>query len=177
MEQKKEILNMDIEKALLEDDAFKEGVGQYERINEQAQIISEEITAALVAQVIKKDDQGDKANDFTLSTAILATAKTLINLSSYVYKEEKDFLETVEEARTAVIDKIIPSLLNPQSCGLCPECKSKKPCSNPNMDTSLLQTRSFPIVAASMIEYDMWTKLMYKFTVEKEKAEEPAQEE
>lgn len=157
-------LDMDIEKVLMEDEAFKEGTEQYERIMEQAQSISEEITSALITAIVKKTDTGDKANTLTLSTAILSAAKTLINLSSYVYDNESDFMNTIKEAREAVIDKIIPAMLNPQPCGLCQECKSKKPCTNPNMDTNLLQTKSLPIVSASLIEYDLWNKMMYIYT-------------
>lgn len=164
MEPKTTNLDMDIEKALIEDEAFKEGTEQYERMMEQAQSISEEITSALITEIIKKTDTGEKANTLTLSTAILASAKTLINLSSYVYENETEFREVIKEAREAVIEKIIPAMLNPQPCGICPECKSGQPCTNPVMETRLLQTKTLPIVSASLIEYDLWNKMMYLYT-------------
>lgn len=164
-------LDMDIAKALIEDEAFKEGTEQYDRMTEQAQSISEEITSALISEIVKKTDEGDKANTFTLSTAILAAAKTLINLTSYVYDDESDFLNTLKQAREAVVEKIIPALLDPKPCGLCPECKSNKPCTNPVMNEQLLQTKSLPIVSGVLIEYDLWTKMMYLYTQEKNEEE------
>lgn len=174
MKEDKANLDMNIAKALQEDDNFKEGANEYERIMEQAQTISEEITSSLISEIVKKTDDGDKANSFTLTTAISAVAKTLINLVSYVYNDEKEYLDTIKEARQAVIEKVIPALLNPQPCGECPECKVGNSCTNPKMDTSLLQTKSLPIVSASMIEYDLWNKLMYMYT---EGKETPAEDE
>ena len=161
---KKESLDMDLEQVLMEDERFKEGADEYERIMEQSMAVSEEITSALVKEIVKKTDTGEKANTLTLTTAIVATAKTLINLVSYVYDTEQELKDTVIKARETVVNTIIPALLNPQPCGECPECKNGQPCSNPNMDTSMLQTRTLPILCAEILEYDLWNKTMYMYT-------------
>lgn len=158
------MLDMDIEKTLMEDEHFKEGVNEYERIMEQATTLSEEITSALIKEIVKTNEDGNKANTLTLTTAIMATAHTLINLTSYVYETQEELMDIVDKARKKVIDTVIPAILNPQPCGKCPECKNGEPCSNPNMDTELLQTRSLPILCAEMLEYDLYNKTMYMYT-------------
>lgn len=157
-------LDMDLEKTLMEDEHFKEGANEYERIMEQSMLISEEITSALVKEIVKTTETGEKANTLTLTTAIAATAKTLINLVSYVYDTEDELKDVVIKSRNAVVNTVIPALLNPQPCGECPECKNGQPCSNPNMDTELLQTRTLPILCAEILEYDLWNKTMYMYT-------------
>ena len=157
-------LDMNLAETLLEDENFKEGVNEYERIMEQSMLISEEITSALVKEIVKKTDTGEKANTLTLTTSIMATAKTLINLVSYVYDSEDELKDVVINARKAVVDTVIPALLNPQPCGECPECKNGEPCTNPDMDTTMLQTRTLPVLCAQLLEYDLWNKTMYMYT-------------
>ena len=157
-------LDMDLQQTLMEDENFKEGANEYERIMEQSMLISEEITSALIKEIVKKTDTGEKANTLTLTTAIMATAKTLINLVSYVYDTEDELKEVVFNARRIVVDTVIPALLNPQPCGECPECKNGEPCTNPDMDTSMLQTKTLPVLCAQLIEYDLWNKTMYMYT-------------
>lgn len=159
-----EKLDMDLEKTLLEDEHFKEANTEYERIMEQSMTISEEITSALIKEIVKKTETGEKANTLTLTTAIMATAKTLINLVSYTYDTEEELKDVVMKARRTVVDTVIPAILNPRPCGECPECKDGKPCSNPLMDTELLQTKTLPILCAEIIEYDMWNKITYMYT-------------
>lgn len=157
-------LDMDLEQTLLEDEHFKEGANEYERIMEQSMLISEEITSALVKEIVKKTDTGEKANTLTLTTAIAATAKTLINLVSYTYDTEDELKETVIKARETVVNTVIPALLNPQPCKECTECKNGLPCSNPDMNTEMLQTKTLPILCAEILEYDLWNKMMYMYT-------------
>jgi len=156
-------MDLNIAQSLLDDENYKEGMNEYERACEQAQTVSEEITSALISEIIKQTDTGEKANDFTLSTAILAVAKTLINLSAYMYDTEEDFRNYIQKSRQCVIETIFPSILNPQPCGKCPECKSGKECSNPVIQDEMLQSKVLPIVTGAMIEYDMWNKLMYLY--------------
>lgn len=157
-------LDMNLEETLMEDEFFKEGANEYERIMEQSMLISEEITSALIKEIVKKTEAGDKANTLTLTTAIMATAKTLTNLVTYVYDTEEELKEVVLNARKKVVDTVIPALLNPQPCGKCPECKNGEPCTNPDMDTSMLQTRTLPVLCAQILEYDIWNKIMYMHT-------------
>ena len=100
-----EKLDMNLEQTLMEDEHFKEGANEYERIMEQSMLISEEITSALVKEIVKKTDTGEKANTLTLTTAIMATAKTLINLVSYVYDNEEELKDVVINARSTMIQK------------------------------------------------------------------------
>ena len=117
-------------------------------------------------EVVKKTDDGSKANSLTLSTAILACAKAMVNLASYAYDTEEEFKEDIVKARKAVVDTVVPALLDPQPCGQCEECKNGNPmgCINPDLNTEMLQTRVIPILANSLVEYDTWNKIMYLYT-------------
>lgn len=159
-------LDMNIGQIIEEDKNYQEGNNEYQRIMELATLTSEEITASLIQEVVKKTDDGSKANALTLSTAILACAKAMVNLASYAYDTEDEFKEDIIKARKAVVDTIIPAVLDPQPCGECEECKNGNPmsCINPDMNTELLQTRVIPILANSLVEYDTWNKVMYLYT-------------
>ena len=158
------MLDMNIEKTIMEDEHFKEGVEEFDKIVSQASKISEEISSALIKEIIKTNDDGKKANTLTLTTAIIAVSHALINLTSYVYNSEEELMDIVKKSREAVINTVIPALLNPQPCGECPECKTGQPCSNPNMETELLQTRTLPILCAEILEYDLFNKTVYMHT-------------
>jgi hypothetical protein len=159
-------LDMNIGNIIEEDNHYQEGNNEYQRIMELATATSEEITASLIQEVVKKTDDGSKANALTLSTAILACAKAMVNLASYAYDTEEQFKDDIIKARKAVVDTIIPAVLDPQPCGECEECKNgnQMGCINPDLNTELLQTRVIPILANSLVEYDTWNKIMYLYT-------------
>lgn len=159
-------LDMNIGNIIEEDKNYQEGNNEYQRIMELATLTSEEITASLIQEVVKKTDDGKKANALTLSTAILACAKAMVNLASYAYDTEDDFKEDITKARKAVVDTVVPAILDPQPCGECEECKNGNPmgCINPDLNTELLQTKVIPILANSLVEYDTWNKVMYLYT-------------
>jgi hypothetical protein len=159
-------LDMNIGKIIEEDKNYQEGNDEYQRIMELATLTSEEITASLIQQVVKKTDDGSKENALTLSTAILACAKAMVNLASYAYDTEDEFKEDIMKAREAVVDTIIPAILDPQPCGECEACKNGNPmdCLNPDLNTELLQTRVIPILANGLVEYDTWNKILFLYT-------------
>lgn len=143
---------------------LQEAKEEYEKIMKQADRLSEKISSVLIKKITETTEKGEKANSLTLTTAIAATAKTLISLVSYIYETEDELKDVVLKSKEAVVNTVIPALLNPQPCGECPECKNGQPCSNPNMDTELLQTKSLPVLCAEILEYDLWNKTMYMYT-------------
>ena len=159
-------LDMNVGDILEEDKNYQEGNNEYQRIMELATATSEEITASLIQEVVKKTDDGSKANALTLSTAILACAKAMVNLASYAYDTEEQFKNDIIKTRKAVVDTVIPAILDPQPCGQCEECQNGNPmgCINPDLNTELLQTRVIPILANALVEYDTWNKIMYLYT-------------
>ena len=159
-------LDMKIGNIIEEDKQYQEGNTEYQRIMELATATSEEITASLIQEVVKKTDDGSKANALTLSTAILACAKAMVNLSSYAYDTEEEFKEDIIKTRKAVVDTVVPALLDPQPCGECEECRNgnEMGCINPDISTEMLQTRVVPILANALVEYDIWNKIMYLYT-------------
>ena len=168
MSKNEKVLDIDLEGIITENEHMKEGAEEYERVMKIAMQISEEITSALVKEIVKATETGKKDNIFTFTTAIAATAKTLTNLVSYMYDTEEELLEVIRKSRETVVDMIIPSILNPQPCGKCLDCRRGKPCTNPNMDTELLQTKTLPILCAEILEYDLWNKMMYIYTEERD---------
>lgn len=158
-------LKVDVEGALSEDKAFNEGASEYQRLSEQAQTISEEMTSTLIESVVKSSESKDNYR-FTLTSAILATAKTLTNLTAYAYDDHELFIHDIKKARELVVSRIIPALLNPMPCGLCINCKNHKEeeCINPVMETENTHTRFLPMISNFLIEYDVWSKILYMYT-------------
>lgn len=156
--------HVDIEKALAGDKAFSEGVDTYEKLSEQAKEVADELTDTVVKIILQSKEEGKVA--FNLSSAILAVSKMLTNLITYAYDSEDEFYNDRTRARDLVANRIFPVLLNGIPCGECESCKNGKPedCINPKLETENTQTRFLPILANMIIEYDLWTKIMYMYT-------------
>ncbi len=164
--------NTDINDILSQDPKFKEGLAAYHDIEEKAHEKASEIAKLLVDQILKKEDK------FNISTAIMAVAKTLTHLASYLYDTEEQFLTDVQKARTCAVSDIIPALLDPQPCGICEECRNGNPtaCLKPNVRADYTETRFLPILANMLIEYDMFNKVLHMY-VFREEIEKRAKEE
>ena len=158
-------MDFKIDSAIEKDENFQKGYEEFNRIEQKANKVAEELSATLVESIIKNDD-GEK---FNLSTAIMAVAKTLTHLASYMYDTEEEFLTDVKKGRTAVVSDVIPALLDPQPCGLCEECKNGNPefCLQPNVRGDHTTSRFLPVLANMLIEYDMFNKIIYMHTAGK----------
>ena len=82
-------------------------------MEQKANSVAEEISSTLIESIVKEEGK------FNITTAILAVAKSLSHLSSYLYDTEEEFLADVKKARTATVSDVIPALLDPQPCGNC----------------------------------------------------------
>lgn len=155
---------IDIQKALENDKNTQEGYEIYQELETKANSVAEEITTSLVESIMKED------NDFSISTAILATAKTLAQLASFMYDSEEEFLLDVKKARTCIVTDIIPALLDPQPCGLCQNCKDGDPtqCTNPEIRGDYTLSKFLPLIANMLIEYDLFNKVLFMYTVGRE---------
>ena len=160
-----------IDSAIEKDEDFQKGYEEFQRIEQKANSVAEELSATLVESIVKQD--GEK---FNLSTAVMAVAKTLTHLVSYMYETEEEFLADVKKGRTAVVSDVIPALLNPQPCGLCEECRNGNPefCSKPNVRGDYTTSRFLPILANMLIEYDMFNKILYMHTAGRVDKETPS---
>lgn len=156
-----------IDEAIKRDKNIQDGYEEFRKLDQQANSIAEEISATIVESIV-----ADKEN-FNISTAVLAVAKTLSHLSSYLYDTEEEFLNDVKKARTSVVSDIIPALLAPEPCGICDNCKNGKPheCLDPKVRADYTTSRFLPILCNMLIEYDMFNKVLYMYTVGKEETE------
>jgi hypothetical protein len=152
-----------IEEALSSDKDMQAGIKAYSTIDDKALAVAQEITKAMVENIVKEE------SEFNISTAILAVSKSLIQLASFMYDTEEEFLIATKKARTSVVSEIIPTLLAPEPCGLCEECKNGHPeeCLSPKVRHEYTQSRFLPILCGHVIEYDLFNKVLHMHTAGK----------
>lgn len=154
-------VNVNIDEALQQDKNMQQGFDAYREMEEKANAVAETITESLVESIIKQE------NDFSISTAILAVAKSMAQLASFLYDNEQEFITDFEKARESITADVIPALLDPQSCGLCDSCKNGIPeqCLNPNLRTDYTLSKFLPLIANVLIEYDLFNKIIFMHTI------------
>lgn len=142
------------------DKAFKDGVNKFKTIDAFANDVANDVSSNLVERIVKQQE------DFNLTTALLASAKTLSHLVSFMYDTEDEFLNDIKKARTCITSEIIPMLCNPTPCGLCSNCKNgdEQHCINPSIRGDYTTTRFLAILANMLIEYDVFNKIIFMFT-------------
>ena len=155
---------INVDEALKKDVNFQAGLEEYQIIETKANNVAEEISSTLIEAIVKESDT------FNISTAIMAVAKTLSHLASYLYDTEEEFLTDVKKARESVVSDIIPTLLNPQPCEKCEECRNgnSMDCINPEVRGDYTTSRFLPILCNMLVEYDLFNKILYMHTVGKE---------
>ena len=155
---------INIEEALGRDENVQLGMEKYRAMEQKANSVAEEISSSLIESVVKQEGK------FNISEAIMAVAKSLSHLVSYLYDTEEEFLMDVKKARTAVVSDVIPALLDPQPCGNCTSCKDGKPmeCINPQVRGDYTTTRFLPLLCNMIIEYDLFNKILHMYTAGKE---------
>lgn len=163
----------DIELALASDKDLQNGVKAYNTLDEKATAVSQEITKAMVENIVKEE------SEFNISMAILAVSKSLIELASFLFDSEEEFLVAMKKSRNAVISDVVPALLDPEPCGKCESCKNGKPeeCISPNVRQEYTQSRFLPLLCGSLIEYDLFNKVLHMYTVGKDNFDMASQEE
>lgn len=155
---------INIEEALEHDENVQLGLEAYKQMELKANSVAEEISSTLIESIVKEQDK------FNISVAVLAVAKSLSHLASYLYDTEEEFLMDVKKARTATISDVIPALLDPQPCGECLSCKDGKPmeCQMPQVRGDYTTSRFLPVLCNMVIEYDLFNKVLHMYTVGKE---------
>ena len=158
------ISGKDIEMALQHDEDTQKGISTYNKMDTRAVAIAQEITKAMIDNIVKEE------NDFNLSLAILSISKSLVQLTSFMYDTEEEFLQAMQKARQCIVSDMIPALLDPQPCGNCEECKNgnQEDCLNPVVRADYTQSRFLPLICGNLIEYDLFNKVLYMHTVQKE---------
>ena len=152
---------INIDEALERDENVQAGLEEYKKIEQKANSVSEEISSTLIESIVKEEGK------FNITTAILAVAKSLSHLSSYLYDTEEEFLLDVKKARTSTVSDVIPALLDPQPCGNCESCKDGKPmeCITPQVRGDYTTSRFLPILCNMIVEYDLFNKILHMYTV------------
>lgn len=156
--------SINIDEALERDENVQAGLEEYKRMEQKANGVAEEISSTLIESIVKEVDK------FNITTALLAVAKSLSHLASYLYDTEEEFLLDVKKARTSTVSDVIPALLDPQPCGNCMSCKDGKPmeCINPQVRGDYTTSRFLPVLCNMIIEYDLFNKILHMYTVGKE---------
>lgn len=165
--------SINIEEALEKDTGVQKGLEEYRHIENKANSVAQEISTSIVESIVKEQEK------FNITTALLAVAKTLTHLASYLYDSEEEFLTDVKKARTSVVTDIIPALLDPQPCGECQNCKNgnEAECLNPTVRGDYTQSRFLPILCNMLVEYDLFNKVIHMHTVGQEDSSDEASEE
>lgn len=155
---------INIDEALERDENMQKGLEEYKNMEKKANEVAEEISSTLIESIVKDSEK------FNITTAIMAVAKSLSHLTSYLYETEETFLLDVKKARTSVVSDIIPALLDPQPCGMCEECKNgnELECVNPQVRGDYTTSRFLPILCNMIIEYDLFNKILHMYTVGKD---------
>lgn len=154
----------DIQRALAEDKDMQDALAKYNSIDEKANAVAQEITKAMVDNVVKEE------NDFNLSTAILGVSKSLTQLSSFLYDSEEEFLVAIKRARELVVSDVVPMLVDAHPCGECENCKNGKEedCLHIQINTENTQSRFLPMLCGMLIEYDLFNKVLHMYTAGKD---------
>lgn len=154
----------DIQKALAEDKDMQEALSQYNSIDEQANAVAQEITKAMVENIVKEE------SNFNLSSALLGVSKSLVQLSSFLYDTEEEFLVAMKRARELVVSDLVPMLVDAHPCGECENCKNgnQDECLHIKINTENTQSRFLPLLCGMLIEYDLFNKVVHMYTVGKE---------
>lgn len=165
--------SINIEEALEKDTGVQKGLEEYRQIENKANSVAQEISTSIVESIVKEQEK------FNITTALLAVAKTLTHLASYLYDSEEEFLTDVKKARASVVTDIIPALLDPQPCGECQNCKNgnEAECLNPTVRGDYTQSRFLPILCNMLVEYDLFNKVIHMHTVGQEDSSDEASEE
>lgn len=151
-------------KTIEEDAKYQDGLRVYKDLETLAHETARTISKEMIDRIVKKEDK------FNISTALMAVAKTLTHLTSYLYDTEDEFLADVQKARTSVVTDIIPALLDPSPCGKCENCKNGKPheCISPKVRGDYTETRFLPLICNMLIEYDMFNKILHMYVTRDE---------
>lgn len=159
---------INISEALQRDPKYREGLRKYQECTEKGNAVAEEMATKLVEAIVRKEE------NFNITTAMLAVAKTFTHLSSYLYDTEDEFLADIKKARSCVVSDIIPALLNPQPCGKCEACRNGRPheCETPDVRGDYTATRFLPLLCNMLIEYDLFNKVLHMYTVGAEENED-----
>lgn len=154
----------DIQRALSEDKDMQAGLEHYNSIDEKANAVAQEITKAMVENIVKEE------NEFNLSTAILGVSKSLIQLSSFMYDSEEEFMISMQKARELVVSDVVPMLVDAHPCGSCENCKNGNPeeCMNLQINTENTKSRFLPMLCGMLIEYDLFNKVLHMHTAGKD---------
>lgn len=120
---------------------------------------STEMVTKLVDKIVIEG--GEK---FNLTKAMLASAYNMSNLASYLYENEEEFDTDMEKAHEIVMEIIFPALLQPRPCEECENCLDEDYANCTNIQTNEEHVRSkfIPLIAAMMVEYDTYMRIVAK---------------
>lgn len=148
---------------LRQDKDFQNALSKYEEAEKLAQEHSARIAKDIV-DILHLEDQKQTIEEsrFNLIVAKMTAAKLLATLSSFSYIE-KDFMDSLINARKLVQDELVPMLMQKEPCGECEACKNGHPdrCIRPKVREAYCESRFLPLLSDALIEYDAWSEILY----------------
>lgn len=148
---------------LRQDKDFQNALSKYEEAEKLSQEHSARIAKDIV-DILHLEDQKQTIEEsrFNLIVAKMTAAKLLATLSSFSYIE-KDFMDSLMNARKLVQDELIPMLMQKEPCGECEACKNGHPdrCIRPKVREAYCESRFLPLLSDALIEYDAWSEILY----------------
>lgn len=105
------------------------------------------------SQIIVKKILNDVERDvLEPSSAMLAVAMTLLEISQKYYKSKEEYMNVVDLATYKTRHEIFPHLGVDKPCGKCLACRRGKQCTNPVSDNSLVSLSAMGILSFTMID-------------------------
>lgn len=148
---------------LRQDKDFQNALSKYEEAEKLSQEHSANIAKDII-DILHLEDQKQTIEEsrFNLIVAKMTAAKLLATLSSFSYIE-KDFMDSLMNARKLVQDELIPMLMQKEPCGECEACKNGHPdrCIRPKVREAYCESRFLPLLSDALIEYDAWSEILY----------------
>jgi hypothetical protein len=148
---------------LKEDKDFQNALNKYEEAERLSQEYSSKIAKDIVDILHLEDTQQTISEArFSLIVAKMTAAKLLATLSSFSYVE-KDFMDSLINARKLVQEELVPMLMQKEPCGECEACKNGHPdrCIRPKVRETYCESRFLPLLSDALIEYDAWSEILY----------------
>lgn len=148
---------------LRQDKDFQKALSKYEEAEKLSQEHSARIAKDIV-DILHLEDQKQTIEEsrFNLIVAKMTAAKLLATLSSFSYIE-KDFMDSLMNARKLVQEELIPMLMQKEPCGECEACKNghQDRCIRPKVREAYCESRFLPLLSDALIEYDAWSEILY----------------
>ena len=149
--------------------AYNTALEAFDGIANEAEKEAVKLTEDLVKRIVTKRD------DYDITKTLMVLARSMVSIISFAWDNEDEFAKACKRARELVAEDVVPALLDPKPCGSCENCKNgdEDHCLKPIVRARFTETKFIPILAAMLVEYDLFNKFMYVNVFDGFEAETP----